>query len=65
MTIERISGRLSFTCDGPSCHEYLESGTRDFFDALKHIREHGWVARKPKEENVWKHFCPECRGKKT
>lgn len=56
MTIERVKGILTATCDGDRCTEYLESMTwLGIQDALK---EEEWISRKFGDE--WFHYCPGC-----
>lgn len=60
MTVARDFGEIVFHCDGKKCHEYLETGTRDFKEALATLKEEGWIATL--EETEWEHYCPECIG---
>lgn len=53
--IERIKGAIAYTCDLEGCHEGIETGEREFSDALQYAKAEGWVAAKRNGE--WKHFC--------
>lgn len=65
MTSERIKGQITFTCDGTSCHEFLEADSRDFGEAARELHAGGWTSRKHDDLGIWHHFCPGCsqRGK--
>lgn len=57
MTITRDHNNIIFNCDG--CADYLETGTSEFNDALAHLRDEEWVARK--SISIWRHYCPDCK----
>jgi hypothetical protein len=56
--LDRQFGFIVFECDGQYCTEFLESGTRDFSEAVDELNEAGWVARKSNDQ--WLHICPDC-----
>lgn len=35
--------------------------TDGWFDSLNTIKDEGWQIKK--EDNDWKHYCPECKDK--
>lgn len=59
MSLHRDHGEISFECD--YCGTVEETGTSDFGEAIRNIKEAEWVIRKVGRE--WKHFCSEeCAG---
>ena len=56
--IERnfYGGPINVHCD--TCPEAVETGTRDFAEALTLIKDDGWRVRRIGDE--WVHFCPDC-----
>lgn len=62
--LDRIHGLIVFECDGPSCHEVLETETRDFAEAKELLDEEGWKTR-CQNDNIWLHVCPTCTGIET
>ena len=67
--LDRQYGEIIVECDGPRCHEILETGTDDFPDARASWRRQGWVSR-PVERRIgeaapvkteWLHLCPACK----
>lgn len=62
MSITRDRGEVVFECDGPQCHETLETGERDFDAARQNLVSESWATRKLGTE--WYHFCSAvCRAK--
>lgn len=59
MTLERIKGEIVFECDGKKCHEFLETNTDDFGEALGELETAGWLTRR--YANAWVHVCPDCQ----
>lgn len=56
--LNREAGEIVFICDG--CNDALETGERDFDDALAVFRDNpGWQVRR--QGNDWQHYCPDCR----
>lgn len=52
----RIHEKLAFECD--FCGDPLETGKREFEDAIKALRKAGWTSSKI--EGAWHHYCDEC-----
>lgn len=55
MSLERIKGKVAFECDGPGCHEGIETGEGDLSEAVQEAKREGW--RILKRGNTFKHFC--------
>lgn len=51
-----FQGEISFSCD--YCNDELETGERDFADAVNEMHDDDWYAVKDKD-GVWIHFCTE------
>lgn len=58
MTIHRNYGEVEFHCDVSSCHEVLETETRDWSQALFEFQKAGWSLRYISDEPF--HTCPDC-----
>lgn len=54
--IDRQHGKIVYECD--ACEEPLETGEREFKDALVIFRREGWKAERVGTE--WVHTCPDC-----
>lgn len=63
MSIDRYKGYIIFECD--RCHETLETGTREFNEALNELNNEGWRAQKvfpdTRGDGVWRHYCKGCK----
>jgi len=57
MSIERYNGEITFVCDGDRCNEIFETGTDEFHEGLRDLKNAGWKVRKV--VNEWMHFCPD------
>lgn len=60
MSIERTGGyrEVYFVCD--TCGEVCETGTDEFMDALREVKDAGWKVEKLGGE--WVHTCPDCQA---
>ncbi len=58
--IDRQRGEIIYECDG--CDETIETGERDWPDAMACFRREGWRAEKVGED--WTHLCPRCQNRK-
>jgi hypothetical protein len=57
MAIERDIDGITFTCDDAHCHEFIDTGTDDFAEAIEEAKGEGWKIRNV--NGVWMHFCPD------
>lgn len=57
------NGRYVFECD--TCGNTLETGAREWGDAINALRDGGWTAV-PTDDSLqdWQHRCPDCRFNK-
>lgn len=70
MTIERTrpvgrhsGGLIVFCCDSPECHEYIDTHTDEFSEALVSLRAERWTATATTDKRSvksWEHFCQQC-----
>ncbi len=54
--IDRQHGYIVFECDG--CGDTLETGEREWNDAMSEFRSESWRAFK--DDDGWNHYCPSC-----
>ena len=62
MTLDRNKRDIVFHCDGPKCHETLETGETDFNDAIAAFKAEYPRWRMLKEGTEWNHYCEDCYG---
>lgn len=67
MTLERVkrSGLIIFCCDSPGCHEFVQTHTDEFSEALTMLRAERWttdrrVDRSARSGWSYGHFCQQC-----
>lgn len=56
--IHRDHNLIEFECD--DCGAVLETETTEWNEALRRLKNAGWVSRKNGDQ--WEHFCEECEG---
>jgi hypothetical protein len=58
--LDRIHGKIVWECDGPKCHESIETETNDFNTARDMLAEADWETRQV--GNEWQHVCSDCKA---
>lgn len=54
------SDRTELICSCDSCGSEEYGGTMEFRKFIEYLKGQNWKIKK--EDDVWVHYCPDCRG---
>lgn len=58
MAIDKQHNKVIFICD--DCGDDFETDETNFFEALKRVKEEGWLITRNDSDTDWLHVCKGC-----